>query len=81
MKFVFVGNGDEDPPTFVIYGTKFILNGPGVDVTEPQAIAKLKGNSHFRQGDSAEPVPIKRKPGRPPKVALNVQQVEVQDED
>lgn len=82
MKFVFVGNGDQDPDETTLYGVTFQLNGPGMEVTDPEGIRKLQHNNHFRQGDNAEPVPVKRKPGRPPKAGpIKIQQVDVGDDE
>lgn len=83
MKFVFVGNGDGDPDEITMYGVTFRLNGPGVEVSDPEGIRKLQWNNHFRQGEVAEPepVPVKRKPGRPAKAAPKIVQVEVGDDD
>lgn len=51
MKFVFVGdpkhNGD-GPSILKHHGLVFQKNGPPVEVLEPKAIEKLKGNSHFK---------------------------------
>ncbi|HKY21290.1 MAG TPA: hypothetical protein VJM31_08730 [Vicinamibacterales bacterium] len=80
MKFVFVGNGDGDQEEITMYGVTFQLNGPGMEVTDPEGIRKLSWNNHFRQGDKADPVPVKRKPGRPKKPA-KIEQVEVGDDD
>lgn len=47
-KFVFVGNGDNDPDEIVMYGFVFKLNGKAVEVADKQVAAKLKNNSHFK---------------------------------
>ena len=72
MKFVFIGDGDNDPETLEVYGYEFALGGPAVEVENPAHIAKLSANKNFAQGESAEPAkPIqKRKPGRPAKVKV-----------
>lgn len=39
------------------------------DVDNPHMMVKLPGNQHFTfEADSSEPQPVKRGPGRPPKV-------------
>ncbi len=84
MKFVFVGDGDQDPDVLEMFGLEF-PRGVGVDVTDSRATAKLKGNLNFRQGETAEPTPVKRKPGRPSNaskaLALKIEQVELPDDD
>ena len=46
MKFRFTGNGDNDPAEITLYGKTF-SGKKAVEVTDPAAIEKLQGNSHF----------------------------------
>lgn len=48
-KFVFVGNGYDDPDFCVFRGYRFKLNGAGVTVGLPDVIAKLENNPHFKR--------------------------------
>lgn len=48
MKFKFIGNGDNDPDEITLYGKTF-SGKKAVEVTDPAAIAKLQGNSHFAE--------------------------------
>lgn len=47
-KFVFVGNGKDDPETIEFYGYTFALNGKPVAIPDPFVAAKAAGNSHFK---------------------------------
>ena len=49
-KFVFIGNGDNDPEQVNPYGYVFKLNGPAVEVRDKAVAAKLANNSHFKAG-------------------------------
>jgi len=48
MKFKFVGNGESDPASINFYGIEFELNIE-VEVSSPEIINKLLGNSHFEK--------------------------------
>ena len=47
--FVYVGNGQDDPESCGYYGHQFVLNGPGVEVTDPRVLVKIRGNNHFKE--------------------------------
>ncbi len=80
MKFVFVGDEDredlpaENPASIVMYGLTFALNGDPVEVKNPDSIARLRGNSHFKEvgveklGSGSGPGTGKKR-GRPRKKA------------
>lgn len=64
-KFQYLG----DKPETYLFGYTFPIGEP-VEVSEPAYIAKLRGNSHFRDvGDQEDAVIISERPrrGRPPK--------------
>jgi hypothetical protein len=48
--FVFVGDprDDHNPTQNCFRGMTFKLNGPAVEVRDPEAAAKLAANSHFK---------------------------------
>jgi hypothetical protein len=48
MKFKFIGNGDNDPDEITLYGRTF-SGKKAVEITDPDAIAKLQANSHFSE--------------------------------
>jgi len=48
-EFVFIGNGKDDPAWISMFGYMFGLNGRAIEVKNPRLIAKLRGNSHFRE--------------------------------
>lgn len=47
MLFQYVGDGDNSPQTTEVFGHTFELKGEPVDVKNPAAIKKLKGNKTF----------------------------------
>lgn len=47
MKFKFIGEGVDDKDVVNMFGIKFILGGDAVEVSAPDVIQKLLGNSHF----------------------------------
>ena len=49
MKYKYVGSGDDPPETTTFYGHRFRLGGPGVEVTDETALAKLKNHPCFEQ--------------------------------
>lgn len=57
------------------FGYKF-FNGLAVEVSEPEIVSKFKGNRFFDVADveitavEVSPEPVKRGPGRPPKVVI-----------
>ena len=51
MKFVFIGDGDNDPQVSTHFGYTFELNGEAVDVKEKEVIAKLEHHSHFKKAN------------------------------
>jgi len=55
MRFVYVGNGDNDPQTIEAFGLRFELNGPPVAVRDKELIGKLSGNNHFKHVPSPHP--------------------------
>jgi len=69
MKFQYVGFG-ESPPVTINYMSKFefTLNGPAVDVTDKEVLAKIVGHSCFKCV-SEEKTEAPKKMGRPKKVA------------
>ena len=48
MKFKFVGNGESDPISINYFGIKFNFEHE-VEVSAPEIIKKLLGNSHFEK--------------------------------
>lgn len=53
MKFKFIGNGDSDPGEITVFGKTF-SGKKAVEVKDPDAIAKLLGNSHFAEVKSRQ---------------------------
>lgn len=49
MKFVYVGDDNEPPEVTRPFGYTFHLHGDPVDVTDSDAIVRLRGNKCFRE--------------------------------
>lgn len=48
MKFQYIGSENNPPQETTVFGHEFTLNGPSVEVSDPVAVEKLKGNRTFR---------------------------------
>lgn len=70
MKVIWIGedhlHGDQAGPSFTTWGGVKFPKGEAVEVTDEYMIAKARGNQFFKVEETNEPV--KRGPGRPPKV-------------